>query len=94
MGGLRPVTPDRIGNWRRHKPRLLAQIELHGSIQEDLERLGYESDGGWTQELEGVIPENGESHWPETAVPRPFRSRLRRGLRILRYAAGVWAPRP
>jgi hypothetical protein len=73
MSGLRPVTTNRIGNWRNHKPRLAAQIEIHGSIQADLERLGYEMDDEWMKELEGIDPDNGQSHLPEHGSRRSIR---------------------
>ncbi len=75
LHGVRPLDAGSIGAWRRHKPRLLAQMELHGPLAEDLIRLGYEPDDAWMRELVGVAPANSVSFWPEH-VP------LRRQLRV------------
>lgn len=78
LGGLRSITTESIGAWRRHKPRLAAQLALHGPINKDLVELGYEVDGSWMKELEGVIPDNGVSSRPER------RSRLKRIAKLVR----------
>ena len=65
LGSLRPIDTRSVGAWRRHKPRVAAQIALHGSIDDDLMEFGYETDSSWHQELKGVAPDNGESYWPE-----------------------------
>jgi len=66
LGGVRPVSPTSLGNWRKHKPRLAAQLERHGSITRDLIELGYEHDDRWLEELKRVPRENGISHLPDT----------------------------
>lgn len=65
LGGVRPITPASIGGWRHHKPRLVAQLALHGSIDRDLVELGYEPDAQWHAELEGVVAANGRSKLPD-----------------------------
>jgi len=65
LGSLRPIDARSIGAWRQNKPRIAAQIEIHGSIDDDLLEFSYEGDSSWHSELEGVTPDNGESFWPE-----------------------------
>ena len=65
LGGLRPVSSSSIGNWRQHLPRVAGQLQLHGSITDDLIRYGYEQDGAWEKVLIGIQPDLSASHWPE-----------------------------
>jgi hypothetical protein len=65
MHGVRPVSDSSIGVWRQHKARLAGQLELHGTVTDVLVDLGYERDGGWLDELEGVTPDISPGHWPD-----------------------------
>jgi hypothetical protein len=65
LGGVRPITPRRIGNWRNHLPRVAGQIAVHGSIIEDLIEFGYEADDSWLSILKDVNPDYKPSHWTE-----------------------------
>ncbi|HUF62353.1 MAG TPA: sulfotransferase [Verrucomicrobiales bacterium] len=56
MHGMRPVDSGRVESWRQHLPRICAQARRYPSMVEDLIRAGYESDGGWVKELDGVKP--------------------------------------
>ncbi len=58
LGGLRPISPVSIGNWKENKPYIKAQIEKYGDISELLIELGYERDTSWMSELDGVEPDN------------------------------------
>ncbi|WP_438971912.1 sulfotransferase family protein [Methylophaga sp.] len=58
LGGLRPISPQSIGNWAKNKPYLKAQIEKYGDISDLLIQLGYEADTKWLSELDGVVPDN------------------------------------
>jgi len=55
LGGVRPASSSSIGNWRKHLPRVAGQLQVHGSIPEDLIAYGYEQDDAWEKELEGII---------------------------------------
>jgi hypothetical protein len=89
LGGVRPISESRVGNWRQHLPRLAGQIKLFGPIGPDLVDLGYETDEAWTEELAGVEPDLSESHWSATdrATKRNFRRQRRKAaldaIRIL-----------
>lgn len=88
LGAVRPVEPSRIGNWRTHRPRLVAQLERHGPVDEGLRAYGYESDGAWKRELQGVPADNGRTHFPES---RPLRERLGSEAGRIRSVAGyLW----
>jgi hypothetical protein len=89
LGEVRPISNDRVGAWRQHKPRLAAQILLHGPITKELIALGYEPDDAWLRELEGVAPVNQVSRWPERLT---WMERARgagwRTVKTLAYALG------
>lgn len=90
LGGVRPISTTSIGRWREHKPRVAAQLALHGPITDDLIDLGYEPDAGWLRELDGVTPDNHVSRWPEGRSPAQSTKRaLRRAVGTLRYALGL-----
>lgn len=57
MGGLRPVSIGSIGAWRAHKPRIVGQMSLYGSLAQELIELGYEPDDSWLESLVGVEPD-------------------------------------
>ena len=79
LGGLRPLAGDRIGAWRAQGARVAGQIARHGSLVADLVARGYEPDGAWTRELEGVAPDLRPSVLPEHALdPRALYRRARR----------------
>lgn len=86
LGGVRPIETSSIGNWRQHKARLAAQIATHGDIDQDLIDLNYETDRSWRQELDGVMPDHGESFFSEhgSRIGR-VRATIRRYLRIAAY---------
>lgn len=84
---VRPISNKSVGRWRQHKPRIKAQLALHGPIARDLIELGYEEDSNWLQELNDVIANNDRSHWPEhVATRRRLRARAKRWAKVLRYA--------
>ncbi|MHC4847877.1 MAG: sulfotransferase family protein [Planctomycetota bacterium] len=75
LHGLRPLETSSIGRWREHRPRMVAQLELHGPITDELIEIGYESDDEWLRELDGVRPEASASMQADGWT---LRQRLRR----------------
>ncbi|MEX1200411.1 MAG: sulfotransferase [Methylophaga sp.] len=71
LGGARPITPVSVGNWRKQKSFLKAQVEKYGAIDELLIELGYESDQQWLRELDEVVSDN-------TSEPQRKKSSFRR----------------
>lgn len=67
LGGVRPISTARIGNWRNHLPRVVGQVRLHDprSLTKDLIEYGYEKDDAWLKELESVCPDTALSHLPD-----------------------------
>lgn len=67
LGGVRPISTARIGNWRNHHPRVVGQMRLHNakSLAKDLIEYGYEKNGAWLKELEGICPDTTPSHLPD-----------------------------
>ena len=76
LGGCRPVTSVSIGNWRKHLPRLVGQLQKHGSITQDLIDYGYELDDRWLSELNGIAPDFSESHWEEYFTQAELKQRM------------------
>jgi hypothetical protein len=70
MGSIRSVSPDALGSWQRHLPRLKAQLQRHGDISGDLIALGFEQDREWLCLLDGVRPEAAPSATAETETLR------------------------
>ena len=90
LGGVRPIGTESIGRWREHKPRVAAQLELHGPITAELIEAGYEKDDRWLRELDGVRPDNHVSHWPERSPAlHRLNGWLQRAIGTLRYALGL-----
>lgn len=89
LGAVRPVTDKSIGNWRNHMPRIVGQLQEHGSISADLIRYGYETDTSWEAELEGVAPDLRESHESDFYKPSFIRKKQRgkyiRAIRVWFY---------
>jgi len=57
MGSIRRLSPDALGAWRNHLPRLKGQLTLHGDISDDLIRFGFETDETWLALLDGIEPD-------------------------------------
>lgn len=94
LGGVRPISSKSVGNWRQNKPRLLAQLNIHGSITRDLLEFGYEKDDSWLQELEGIVPENLTSKWPEhLSLLEHYKQKKKSFKQTLRYFFNTWADR-
>ena len=90
LGGVRPLSSESVGVWRQHKPRLAAQIELHGSIAQDLIELGYETDDSWIAELKHIAPNNFASKKAEHLSKWKYaRIKLRHYILTLRYALHI-----
>jgi hypothetical protein len=90
LGALRPIDPGSIGNWRRHKPHLAAQMAKYGDLSDLLIELGYEEDKDWLAEMEAVAPDDsGALVLPE----RPWRWRLGKRLDLYWRAAVYWLTR-
>ena len=75
MRGMRPISEDSIGAWRRHKARIAGQLQIHGDLTQELMELGYEPDDRWLAELRGVEPDLSPGFWPEQ--PRADRAWVR-----------------
>lgn len=75
---VRPISPVGIGSWRKEISRVKQQCEIHGDITNDLQEFGYEQDGTWKQELEGVEAFSGESHYPEFFTEADLKKRHRK----------------
>jgi hypothetical protein len=65
LSGVRPIKPTSIGRWTNHKARIAGQIQLHGSLTEDLITHGYEQNAHWLKKLEGVGADLTPSHFSE-----------------------------
>jgi hypothetical protein len=85
MHSVRPIGPEGVGRWREHLPRVAGQLQLHGTISEDLKAYGYEQDESWLHELEGVEPDISPSYHAEFYDRRGLiRQRRKRADMVLR----------
>jgi hypothetical protein len=87
LGGVRAISADSIGNWRRHLPRLAGQLSHHGPITAELIELGYEQDNAWLAALDGIEPDMSPSHVPDH-VPEISRRSL--GQRLSARGSSAW----
>ena len=83
LRGVRKISTASIGAWRREKPRVKAQLEIHPEMPLDLIRHGYERDEAWVAELEGVEPDRTRSVREEH---REARAPSRLGYPFMRLA--------
>lgn len=79
LGGVRPISPTTIGNWKNHLPRIAGQIKIHGSISDDLIKHNYESDDTWINLLNNIEPDLSPGHFPEFFTKKEIH-RLKKGL--------------
>ena len=62
LRSVRPIKPTSVGRWKEHRARIKGQLEIHGSITDDLISYGYEKSSDWLQELDGVEADLTPSH--------------------------------
>ena len=82
LNGFRKINTDSIGRWKSELPRLKAQIERYGSIDDILADLGYAGNPGWSDCLDTVVADNGRGHF-ERKKSRRFKTGKRRLQRLL-----------
>lgn len=51
---VRPISSNSIGGWQEHKPRVRAQISIHGDPTDSLIALGYECDSSWLSKVDDL----------------------------------------
>ena len=61
MNDLRPPSKDRIDAWKKHLPRIKAQMLTHAGLEQALINHGYEPDTQWTKILDNVEPKFSQS---------------------------------
>ena len=87
MGSIRSISPESLGGWHQHLPRLKAQLLRHGDISEELIRLGFEKDERWLELLAGVEPDRTPSHTSEDeSLRRRFDHAWRDSVGAVAYA--------
>lgn len=91
LGGVREISTSSVNNWKKHLPRLKAQIDLHGDITEMLIDLGYEKDNKWLEVLDGVEADFSKSNRSNQKIG--FRKEVSNKLKIYReyinYRLGI-----
>ncbi|HUJ47852.1 MAG TPA: sulfotransferase [Rhizomicrobium sp.] len=86
MRSIRSISPDSVGVWRKHLPRLKGQLERHGDISGELIELGFETDRAWLSLLDGVDADTRPSRTPEAgSLRRRFNHRWRDFLGMISY---------
>ncbi len=95
LRGVRPIDGGNVGAWRAHKPRVAAQLQLHGPIGDELVALGYEADARWLLELADATPDTQASyHSEQPKLARRVRVCAQHWVGLLRYVFGVRARVP
>ena len=87
MRTVRPPSPEALGSWRQHLPRLKAQLAAHGDIAAELIELGFEKDSTWLSLLDGIEPDDTRSRPPADTLRRRFNHGWRDFVGALGYAA-------
>lgn len=86
MGGLRPVSMVSIGKWRKHLPRVKAQLLLRPELADALITYGYEQDNTWQNILTEVEPDfRPGRHAEQKPFFKTYEARLRTWWKIRRY---------
>ena len=85
MGGVRALDANRNARWRRHLPRVKAELLRHPRMLDVLVELGYERDAAWTSILDGVTPhaQPVKSRW--RVVLEELDASVRYGIKQRRY---------
>lgn len=96
LKSLRPISPQGIGSWKSHLPRIRQQINFHGDISHSLIKYGYEKNNKWLACLSDVAPYEGDSVWPEffdeTDVKNREKNKNLEALRRLLANIGLISP--
>ena len=93
MGGLRPVSATTMGNWKKHLPRVKAQLMLCPHLANALITYGYESDNSWQEILATVKPDFSRGRYAERkSIIKTWETRLRVSLKIRKYLRKIQAP--
>jgi hypothetical protein len=91
LRGVRALDTRSIGRWRAHKPRVAAQLQLHGPVGEELIHYGYESNHEWRAEVEAVEPDHFASQRKEREPLEQMTFNWWRVKRIVKYALTKWS---
>lgn len=86
LRGVRAVSTSSIGRWREHKPRVAAQLRLHGPIEQELIRYRYETDDEWRAEIDAVEADHFASHLQERGPLEETQYSWRRFKCVVKYA--------
>ena len=87
MNGLRPISSDRLMEWKNHLPRVKAQLQRFGDISTELVALGYEPDAKWKDQLRDVEPQYVDSVLDKTWRPvSTFKMKYRMFRKVVVYA--------
>ena len=84
MRDVRPIAPTSVGVWRKHLGRIVKQQAIHGTMTPDLVGCGYESSSDWEAVLDGVLPDESDSWYPEK---KRFWQRISQPIDALRKIA-------
>ena len=94
LNGVRAISAGSVGRWRSELPRLAAQIERHGPIDDILRALEYEENTDWASILDGVTPDNGDSFWEDRRKRTSGRARIERlKKKMLKWRALMGFPK-
>lgn len=83
LGGVRKISSSSVGNWKKHLPRVKAQINKYGDICDMLIDFEYEKDKAWLNELTNVKADNGvdQSEMSLLKYIKKLEKKIRRSLK-------------
>lgn len=88
LGGLRPISADRVNAWEKHLPRIKSELNKHPEMLKDLIENGYETDNSWTNILEGIDPIDYNCRYPDSKpIFKTIEVRFRKWLKSRQYIA-------
>lgn len=82
LSGVRQIGTTSVARWRTELPRLKAQIERFGDMDDMLRELGYEADAAWRSCLDTVVPGDASSFLDRRDISA--RARLKRKKKDIR----------
>lgn len=85
MGGVRALDANRNARWRRHLPRVKAELLRHPRMIDVLVELGYERDASWTRVLHGILPHDQPVKGRWRRLLEELDASVRYGLKQRRY---------
>ncbi len=88
LGGLRPLSMDRVKGWKGHLPRIKSELSRHPELVKVLIEYGYERDDSWLETLDNVNVEDYPCRYPRSEqLLKTLENKIRIWRKTRRYIA-------